>query len=101
MFALPHHVQSFDAATDRLKTTLQLRTTTKGMATAVLGDSWTMVESNLPIDMTFAPWSSMSGSAIALDPAAVQAIRGVAASEVDQDIDAQTNLDSMYFSGKV
>ena len=40
MFALPHHVQSFDITTARLKTSLQLQTTTKGVATAVVANRY-------------------------------------------------------------
>ena len=39
MFALPHHVESFDANTKSAITTVQLNTTTKGVATAVVADS--------------------------------------------------------------
>ncbi len=56
MFALPHHVQSFDNTTRSHQQGFQLTTTTKGKATAVMADSWTMVEPNPPIDMGFAPW---------------------------------------------
>ena len=38
MYALPHHVQSFDGATAKYKTKLQLQTTTKGVATAVIAN---------------------------------------------------------------
>ena len=100
MFALPHHVQSFDSSTSDRKTPITLRTTTKGMATGVVGESWTMVEPNLPKEMGFAPWSSASGSVGELSPAALQVIRGAAPSELSQDMLTQTDLDSMYFSGK-
>ena len=40
MYALPHHVQSFDSATAKCKTNLQLQTTTKGVATAVIADRY-------------------------------------------------------------
>ncbi|EER41848.1 endo-1,3-beta-glucanase Engl1 [Histoplasma capsulatum H143] len=49
MFALPHHCDSFDKNTKSRMTGLHLRTTTKGMATGIVGDSWTMVETSLPI----------------------------------------------------
>ncbi|KAJ4424881.1 endo-1,3-beta glucanase [Gnomoniopsis sp. IMI 355080] len=55
MFALPHHVQSFDNATNSsLQSALQLQTTTKGIATAVVANSWTMVEARLPAFAKFA-----------------------------------------------
>lgn len=40
IYALPHHVQSFNSATTKHKTTLQLQTTTKGTATAVVADRY-------------------------------------------------------------
>jgi endo-1,3(4)-beta-glucanase len=100
MFALPHHVESFDGNTRARLTALQLRTTTKGMGTAVASDSWTMMETNLPVDMGFAPWRPASGNVSALSDAAITAIQRVSAAEVSQNMSAQTNLDSMYFSGK-
>lgn len=100
MFALPHHVQSFDDATRGRQTDIRLVTTTKGNATAVTGESWTMVESNLPIDMDLAPWQPGTSGRVALSEAAKQFIRNVAPAELSQDMDGQTNLNSMYFSGK-
>lgn len=100
MFALPHHVQAFDASTKDRKTPMTLRTTTKGMATGVIGESWTMTEPNLPKGMGFAPWSPEKGSVTKLSPAALKVIKGAAPAELSQDMDSQTNLDSMYFSGK-
>ena len=100
MFALPHHVQSFDSDTRRTVAGPQLRTTTKGMATAVLSDRWTMVE-DLPQDLGFAPWTPERRSVTSFTPGVVARLEAAAATELDQDIDGQTNLDSMYFSGKV
>lgn len=97
-FAMPHHVESFDDATKGRKTGVKLTTTTKGNATAYTGESWTMVESNLPIDMDFAPWQP--GKNVGLSEAAKQFIRNVAPAELAQNMPDQTNLNSMYFSGK-
>lgn len=102
MFALPHHVQSFDSATSAsMNVTLQLRTTTKGFATAVVADSWTMVEPELPASMTFLPWSPTQGNMGTLSAAAKAEILTVAQSELSQNMSTQTNLNSMYYSGKV
>lgn len=101
MFALPHHVESFDSATANAKTTVQLQTTTKGLATAVLRDSWTMTEDRMATDIGFAPWNPDSRGSIVLSEVALQAINQAGASELSQDMEAQSNLDSMYFSGKV
>lgn len=100
MFALPHHVESMDARTAGGKTGIKLQTTTKGLATAVIGDYWRLEESDLPNDIGFAPWSPITGSTTFIPNAAKRAIDNVALLELSQDIDAQTNLDSMYFSGK-
>ncbi|KAJ5374114.1 Glycoside hydrolase family 81 [Penicillium concentricum] len=100
MFALPHHIQSFDRATKGRITDIHLRTTTKGNATAVIGESWTMVEENLPIDMGFAPWSTTHGSIHDLSAAAQHAIIQAAPAELQQNISGQTALNSMYYSGK-
>ncbi|CAF9927650.1 hypothetical protein IMSHALPRED_007264 [Imshaugia aleurites] len=87
-------------ATTKRKTNLQLQTTTKGVATAVVADRWTMQEQSLPIDIGFAPWSPKTRSRSTLSTAAMQLIKQVAVSEINQDYNAQTNLDSMYFGGK-
>lgn len=100
MFALPHHVQSMDATTAAGKTNIRLQTTTKGVATGIIGDYWRMVEPDLPNDIGFAPWSPTAGSTKFIPDAAKRAINNVALLELSQDMEAQTNLDSMYFSGK-
>ena len=59
-----------------------------------------MQEQNLPLDIGFAPWTPGTRSRSTLSVAAMQLIQQVAVSEINQDYNAQTNLDSMYFSGK-
>ena len=100
MYALPHHLQSCDSITSEGRTPIQLQTTTKGMATAVVGDSWTLVEQTLPTDIGFAPWSPSTKTRSTISSAAAQIIKQVAHSEINQDYNNQTDLDSMYFSGK-
>ncbi|KAL9030538.1 MAG: hypothetical protein Q9196_001359 [Gyalolechia fulgens] len=100
MWALPHHIQSMAAETSAGKTTIQLQTTVKGLATGVIGDSWTMVEPDLPTSIGFAPWNATSGSTQAISAAGQQRIVAAGTSELSQDMDAQSNLNSMYYSGK-
>ncbi|KAL2821336.1 glycosyl hydrolase family 81-domain-containing protein [Aspergillus cavernicola] len=100
MFALPHHVASFDSQTRGRAVNITLRTTTKGMARAVIGEYWTMAEPDLPTTMDFAPWSIASGSAPQFTLATQTVIRDAAVAELQQDMDGQSNLNSMYFSGK-
>lgn len=59
-----------------------------------------MQEQSLPLDIGFAPWTPRTGSRSTLSAAAKQLLHQVATSEINQDYNAQTNLDSMYFSGK-
>ena len=100
MYALPHHVHSFDDATAATKTGLELRTTTKGMATAILGDRMTMVEPCLPTTMGFAPWSPTLGERTTLSKQARDAVNEAATHELGANMTDQCNLNSMYFSGK-
>lgn len=100
MYALPHHVQSFAGPTAHHMEPLRLQTTTKGVATAVVADSWTLVERNLPTDIGFAPWNPSRRTVTDISTAASKVIQDAANAEIRQDMDAQTNLDSMYFSGK-
>ena len=101
MFALPHHLDSFDGTTKGGVQSLSLSTTTKGNATAISADSWTLTESNLPINMGFEPFNAQTGTAsTSYSQAALSAIKAAAASEVTEDMGAQTNLNSMYYSGK-
>lgn len=100
MFALPHHLESFDGTTHALTTQVKLDTTNKGPATAIYADSWTMIEGALPVDMGFAPWRPENGSVSTLSDSAVAAIQCVSAAEASQNMSAQTDLNSMYYSGK-
>ena len=100
MFALPHHIQSLDRGTAGHVTNIQLRSTTKGNATAVIGESWTMVEPSLPVDIGFTPWEATKGNVQSLSANAQQTIAKVAPIELKQDMNAQTDLNSMYYSGK-
>ncbi|KAK7750753.1 endo-1,3-beta glucanase [Diatrype stigma] len=100
MYALPHQVNSFDKATKDALKDLKLQTTTKGMATAVIADSWTMVEPDLPIAMDFSPWDTVGGPKKVLSDESVRKISPVALKEIAQDADQQANQNSMYFGGK-
>ncbi|KAF9876345.1 glycosyl hydrolase family 81 [Colletotrichum karsti] len=100
MYALPHHIASFDATTRAAVQQIYLQTPAKGSGTLVVADQWTMVEPNLPVNMNFAPWSPVQGSLTTISEQAKTVIRGIAAQEVSQDMNAQSDLDSMYFSGK-
>ena len=100
MFALPHHVASFDSSTTSHKTAVHLATTTKGNATAIAGNSWTMLEADLPTAVGFAPWAP--GTVFPLSPTAKVAIKDVAMNDISTDFDADIYApgNGMYFGGK-
>ncbi|KAI9694962.1 MAG: hypothetical protein M1822_000579 [Bathelium mastoideum] len=102
MWALPHHIDSFDSATSAsVISALQLVTTTKGMATAVSADHFTLVESNLPSMIGFAPWNASTAQSLrTLSSSAAQAVVSAGVVELAEDINSQTDLNSMYYSGK-
>jgi endo-1,3(4)-beta-glucanase len=112
MFALPHQVDSFDDKTKAAMKDLSLTTITKGLAKAVVADSITMVEADLPTDIGFGPWiptstksddtgdMTDSGRSPALPAFAQAAVNSAGALELGQDFIKQTRLDSMYYSGK-
>ncbi|KAL0937454.1 endo-beta-glucanase (glycosyl hydrolase family 81) [Colletotrichum truncatum] len=106
MFALPHHVKSFDQRTRAGLTDVKLASTTKGIATATFGDYFTMVESDLPTDVGLDPWSPRLGSVGSknapggtVSAEAKAAIIAAAKEELSRDITELTNLTSKYFSG--
>lgn len=100
MFALPHHMGSIDYNTRMNTTDVQLITTTKGMATAIRGETWVLTEPDLPITMGFSPWSPTLGPISTLSPAAMQAVNAAGAVELLQNISQQTNTGSTYYDGK-
>jgi endo-1,3(4)-beta-glucanase len=106
MFTLPHQVESFDQASKDALTTIELVTTTKGYAKAVVADKITMVEPELPASIGFAPWvpdqdDGNSGSDnIELTDEARAMVQNSGAIELGQNFTSQTSLDSMYYSGK-
>ena len=100
MYALTHHLASFDSGTSKGVTRIVLDTTTKGPATAVVADQWTMAEPNLPTDLSFGPWSPDSKGQGKLSVSGAKAVRAAGQSEITQPFDPQTNLNSMYYSGK-
>lgn len=106
MYALPHHVESFDQQTKGALKDIKLVTTTKGYAQAVLADSITMLENDLPDTIGFAPWvknpnGGTGGSGnVNLGAAPLALVSNAAHGELSQNFIEQTKLNSMYYSGK-
>jgi endo-1,3(4)-beta-glucanase len=101
MFILPHHIQSLDPDLKSQITRLQLRTPTKGIATAIWADRLTFVESALPITMGFAPWTPVLGATkIRYPQGTLDLIAVTAEQDLRRTMPAETPQDSMYYAGK-
>lgn len=100
LFALPHHVASFDQTTSATKTSLKLPSTTKGNMTACLANSLTMVET-IPTNMGFEPFTTISGKKANYTSGAIASIKKAASSEAYDDVVSLTDVNSMYTSGKI
>ncbi|KAI5806965.1 glycosyl hydrolase family 81-domain-containing protein [Geopyxis carbonaria] len=100
MYALPHHVKSFESATAaRTKPALRLYSGTKGVMTGVVANQWRLTETQLPTNINWIPVRA-NGSPGVFPAAALTQLAATARLEIAQDMNALTNLDSLYFSGK-
>ncbi|KAF2025756.1 endo-1,3(4)-beta-glucanase 1 precursor [Setomelanomma holmii] len=102
MFALPHHLQSLDPEIRSQITNLQLRTTTKGMATAVWAERLSFTESNLPVTMSFGPWNPTvaANARLRYQPEVLALISAVAERDLRRAMTEAIPQDSMYYAGK-
>ncbi|KAF8544809.1 endo-1,3(4)-beta-glucanase [Trichophaea hybrida] len=94
MFALPHHVDSFDSRTLAGKSNLQLRSPSKGMMLGFFGDSWTMQETNLPTHISWLPNAGKMNDELRM------AIYQSGSADMQQDLELNTDDASVYFAGK-
>lgn len=95
-YALPHHI---DSMTSGGRTDIRIVSTTKGTMTAVVSDTWTFREPDLPVNIGFHPVNAL-GATAAYSPGTIAKIASAAMSDMNQNMTYQTDLDSMYFSGK-
>ncbi|KAF9080877.1 hypothetical protein BGX23_001556, partial [Mortierella sp. AD031] len=92
-FTLPHHR---DVLTDMtMPTSLVLPSTTKGKMVAYIGSSWHLYEpERLIVDILPDRWSEI------VSREQLTTIKSQAQRDIEQDFEAKTNLESMYFAGK-
>ncbi|RPA80441.1 glycoside hydrolase [Ascobolus immersus RN42] len=95
-FALPHQIASL---VEGERTSLQMVSTSKGMMTALLGDKITMRESTLPVEYGIKPLNP-SGQVATYSDRTLRTMLDAFRQDLTQDFTFQTNLDSMYWSGK-
>jgi endo-1,3(4)-beta-glucanase len=96
MYALPHHIQSFTKHMGHhIHSSATMQSTTKGVMTAVVADCWHMEEPDIPQNIHFSIYKEKH-----LDHETKHVIISAAEEEAQGDPSAESNLDSMYFSGK-
>lgn len=102
IFALPHHLQSLDPILRPRVTNLEMRTSTKGFATAIWTEQLTCVELNLPINMSFGPWSPGQGtdSKIRYPADTLAFISAIAERDLRRVMADKISPDSYYYAGK-
>ena len=100
MFALPHHMQSLETELKSQITKLQLRTTTKGMATAIWAEKLSLTEQNLPVAMHFGPWTNSTTTRIRYPPDVLALIAAVAEQDLRRVMTEPIPSDSLYYAGK-
>ncbi|KAG5440511.1 hypothetical protein PCK2_000445 [Pneumocystis canis] len=98
-YALYHHMTSFDSDTSSRKTNVSLPSPTNGLMVAYTGSVWTMIEMDLPVDISFSPYSDHKHAEYS--EKALEDIRTAAMYEISQSVEAQIDKNSVYFSGKV
>lgn len=102
MYALPHHVESFKDAMSSKKISSQLDSTICGKMTGYLTNVFDM-EVLIPSTLEFAPFTATLGKSDEpnYSPHMMDSIRKAASSEVNGNLDSESDIDSMYFSGKI
>ncbi|KAJ8109157.1 hypothetical protein OPT61_g7667 [Boeremia exigua] len=102
MFVLPHHIQSLDPELRSQVTDLQLRTSTNGMATAVWTEKLTLIETNLPVTMSFGPWSPTMGAntKIKYPPDVLALVNSIAERDLRRAMTEPIPPESYYYAGK-
>lgn len=95
MFALPHHVQSFETTTAAaVRTAVRMWSPTKGLMTAVVANQWRLMEGGLPTDIGWMPVKS--GSPAIFSAANLNRISAVAKYEIQQDFSGEFQIRSSY-----
>lgn len=98
MYALPHHIESFDPHTSScVQHEMVLWSTTKGPMRAVVANRWSFLEDDLPRHISFSPFPN---SNVSIESEKRSIILAAAREEATGDPAQESNLDSMYFSGK-
>lgn len=102
MYALPHHEASFTDDMSSRKTDSKLDATVCGVMTGYVTNSFEM-QVKVPDKLSFDPFTTISDASSGPNYSSevLDTIKKAAATEAHNDVVNESNLDSMYFSGKV
>ncbi|EDO15154.1 hypothetical protein Kpol_397p14 [Vanderwaltozyma polyspora DSM 70294] len=100
-YALPHHVQTFAPTMGPFRINSKLDSTTKGVMTGYIINKFEMTVT-IPTALGFAPFTTIPGKAFPnYTTAELAAIRTAAQADVLGDVVTESNVNSMYFAGKI
>ncbi|CCD26019.2 endo-1,3(4)-beta-glucanase NDAI_0G02440 [Naumovozyma dairenensis CBS 421] len=106
IFALPHHIDVMTQQTLNTRTGIKLDSTVMGEMEAFITTEFNM-NLSIPTNLNFNPFTTIPGknnnnnNNIHYTPEILQSIHKAAINESQNDILTESNLDSMYFSGKI
>lgn len=102
IWCLPHHQATLSSETKKkVAPNLLLDSPTKGQMKAYLANALFMEVKDLPVEIGFRPWTSVSGFGRPnFSEKALGLISEAALKELQQDVLAAADVDSMYFGGK-
>lgn len=100
VFALPHHMDTFDTASmSQTVTPLKLDTTVYGTATGCVTKQLKF-KLNIPSNIDFQPYLSFCNT-VSYSSSVLSKIKSAAEQEVNGNVEVESDLDSMYSSGKI
>ncbi|SCV05343.1 LANO_0H05402g1_1 [Lachancea nothofagi CBS 11611] len=101
MYACPHHVKSFTSAMSSKRINSSVDSVTMGQMTGYLTDTFEL-QVNVPSNIGFDPYSAIPGkSSPNYSNDVLNAIKSAAQTEALGDVVNESNVDSMYFGGKI
>lgn len=101
LYALPHHVDTFTENMSKQQINSQLDSTVCGTMNAYITNRFEMKVAQ-PTNLNFQPFTTLPGrEGPKFSSEQLSKIRTAAATEVEGDVISESNLDSMYFAGKM
>lgn len=101
MYALPHQIKTFTSKTSEKSSNCSLNDTVHGTMKGYLTNVFEM-SVELPNDVGMSPWSRLTNlSSLDYSNDELASIRASALKDITNDVASLSNIDSMYYSGKI